>query len=150
MSSRQSEIYNTAIRLLSRREHSRRELQQKLRHKYPQASTSDIQMVLDELQNKDYQSEHRYAAALIRSKIERHYGWQYIQQNLAQQGIADDIVQYALSEINPDWGALAQAAYDKQYAEMPPQDFAEQQKRKAYLMRKGFDFDQINRVKCNQ
>lgn len=139
-----SELYSAAVQYLSRREYAYQELLVKLGQKYPQANQTDIVQALERLKQADYQSDIRYAEQIIRAKINTHYGWRYIQQYLKQQGVAESDVQSALDEVNPDWYQLAKAAYDKKYRGVEPADFKDAQKRKAFLLNKGFSFDEVN------
>ena len=141
-----AEIQNTAIELLSRREHSREELLGKLKRKHASASEDLIHEVLDELTSKDWQSDLRYAESLIRTRIHAHYGWNYIRQELRQQGVDDGVIQQTMENIAPDWYELAQQAYVKKYRGQPVKDFGDKQKRIAFLTRKGFGFDEINQA----
>ena len=58
------DIKEAILRLLGRREYSRFELFEKMNKKFDQR-TEDIQEVLNELQQKDWQSDERYTEALI-------------------------------------------------------------------------------------
>ena len=55
--------------------------------------------------------------------------------------MADDVMQTAHDELNPDWQELAKIAYQKKYRGVPIADFKDKQKRQGYLAGKGFGFD---------
>jgi len=138
------EIYNTALGFLSRREYGAVELQRKLQRKFSDTSVNVIAEILAQLTLQDYQNDLRYAEQIIRAKINAYYGWNYIKQYLRQQGIDADIVQQAHDAMDIDWQALAQVAYKKKYRDLPIKDFQDRMRRKTYLVRKGFDFDEVD------
>lgn len=138
--------YATAIKLLSRREYSQAELTRKLKSQHPTADESMLQTILQALQARGLQSDGRYAEHLITKRIQSHYGQYYILKELQQQAIEDDVIQQAMCDIDPDWQQLIKAAYEKKYHDHPPANNQAKQKRKAYLIRKGFSFDQIDSI----
>lgn len=91
-----------AVAYLARREHSRHELRLKL------ASWTDdqdaIELVLDELQAQNWQSDERYAQSYVQRTAGRH-GAQRIIQTLRQQGVQDaelDALQQELRQSEPE------------------------------------------------
>ena len=138
-----SEIYNSAIQYLSRREYGYQELLVKLQKKYPDHAAEQFILILDQLKEAGYQNDSRYAEQIIRAKINGHYGWGYIKQYLKQRGVSSDDVESGLDELSPDWFELAQIAYQKKYRDIPLIDFKDLQKRKAFMLRKGFSFDEV-------
>jgi regulatory protein len=136
-----AELKKIAIDLLSRRDHSRQELAQKLKQKG--GLDDDIQQVLDWCGAENYQSESRYAALLVRSKINKGYGPLYLSQAAREQGISKELLSQTIETLEIDWFALALAQYQKKYLGKPVEDFHEKQKRMAYLQRRGFNGSQI-------
>ena len=138
------EILHSAIGLLSRREHSILELKQKLSAK----ATDDVEsQVIDEvieyLIENDYVSNERYAESVIRNKISRGYGWQYIKQALKQNGIDSYIANQALEEQEVDWYVQAELAYQKRFGDMAITDQKDKAKRIRFMQYRGFSFDEI-------
>lgn len=127
-----------ALKLLARREYSRHELQQRL--SVHSDNPSEIEAVLDELAERGWQSDERYAQSLIRSKSPRH-GRLKIAHQLEQHGIdardwlpeADDEQQRAI------------AILQRKYA-TAPETWAEKQKAARFLAQRGFDTDTIFRA----
>ncbi len=136
-----SDLKKIAIDLLSRRDHSRQELVQKLQTKG--ALADDIQQVLDWCQTENYQSDERYATLLVRSKINKGYGPLYVAQAAREQGISKELLTQTLESLEVDWFALALAQYQKKYGDKPVTDFQDKQKRMGYLQRRGFNGAQI-------
>ncbi len=130
-----------AIDLLSRRDHSSRELQQKLRQKG--GDEADIAAVLDWCQQQNYQSDARYCAMLIRSKVAKGYGPAVVSQAAREQGLDRELLQDTLAELDIDWFALALCQYQKKFADKAIKDFQDKQKRMGFLQRRGFNAGQI-------
>lgn len=136
-----AELKKIAIDLLSRRDHSRQELAQKLLSKG--GVNDDIALVLDWCSAHNYQSDSRYAVLLVRSKINKGYGPHYLAQAAREQGISKELLMQTIDALEVDWFALALAQYQKKYAGKPVADFQDKQKRMGYLQRRGFNGAQI-------
>ena len=80
-----SEIRDKALKLLARREHSRRELQQKLFQRGFENPLVD--RILDELWARNQLSDVRYAEALVSHRAKTGYGPDYIRQELRQRAL---------------------------------------------------------------
>lgn len=129
--------YDKALGLLSRREHSRRELQRKLdRTGY---DADEASTALDQLQQQSFQSDERFAQLLVRSRVGQGHGPRRILAELRTHSIADDEAQAALEEEGTDWTALARRLYRRRYGTTASPDRQETQKRAAFLLRRGFD-----------
>ncbi|WP_337843259.1 regulatory protein RecX [Rheinheimera sp.] len=140
----EQELRQWLLALLSRREYSALELKQKLKQKGASAEqTADL---LDWVQQRNYQSELRYARQLIQAKLHKGYGWFYINQLCAEQGLEKSLVQAVLDELNVDWLSIASEAYQKKYADKPIVDYQDKQKRMRYLQSRGFDGQVIQQL----
>jgi len=93
-----------AVRLLAGREHSKFELRQKMSRKAH--SPELIEAVLEDLQQRDYQSDLRFTSTFILSRIKRAQGPQKILAQLAQRGIRVDSLEAYLPD-DHDWDVLA-------------------------------------------
>lgn len=133
----------TALRALSRREHSAVELEHKLsRRGHDAATVSDI---LGRLQTDGWQSDGRYAEMLVRNRIGQGYGPLRIQHELAQSGVTDAVIRAALTAAAPDWDAVCAALYARRFRRAPS-GAGEWQKQYRYLASHGFTAEQIRRV----
>ncbi|MEK9766972.1 MAG: recombination regulator RecX [Thalassolituus sp.] len=90
-----------AVDLLSRRDYSRRELWRKLAPKA--VSSEDLESVLDDLSQRNWQSDERVAAMFLRSRSGRGLGPRRLQQELQQKGISSELTSETLSESDQDW-----------------------------------------------
>lgn len=136
-----AELKSAAIEYLSRRDHSVRELQEKLVHKGGQLD--DVQAVIAWCQQQNYQSEERFCQLLVRTKLHKGYGPVWISQAARQHGLAPELIKNALQDDSIDWFALAKVQYQKKFGDAPWATYPEKQKRMAYLLRRGFNSEQI-------
>ncbi|NMP32205.1 regulatory protein RecX [Thalassotalea sp. M1531] len=134
------EILHSAIGLLSRREHSEKELTQKLKVK--QHPLDEIAPVIDYLVENNYLSNIRFAESVIRNKVNRGYGWQYIKQALKSKGIKREIYLAVLEEQSIDWYQQAQEAYQKRFGSSEILDQKDKAKRLRFLQYRGYSIDE--------
>ena len=127
--------------LLSRREHSRKELWQKLRNR---AETPEmLEVVLGTLEADRLLSDERFAESFVRSRVTRGLGPTRIKQELLQKGIAADLVSMQLEAFDEDWLQQAQDVNVKKFGTTPVKDPKEKAKRVRYLQYRGFHIDTI-------
>ncbi|TDQ51203.1 regulatory protein [Permianibacter aggregans] len=120
------------MRLLARREHAERELRRKLTARGFDAS--EIDETLRQLQQRDWQSDERYAQSLINTRKQRGQGPRRIAMALQQQGVSGD----AVAEADVDWQALAESAIEKYLRNKDTADHAVRMKALRHLVQKGF------------
>jgi len=134
-------IEKTALNLLSRREHSRQELLQKLLQRgFDQNSCLSV---IDKLQHKNCISHERYVEMLLRARQARGYGPRRIVQELQQKGIEAQEIAQVPHETDAMWFVVAQRAYRKKFGDTPPHSMLEKQKRQRYLYDRGFCMEHI-------
>ena len=136
------DIKNSAYGLLARREHSKKELRQKLLLR--DYALEDIEPILQALSEQNIQSDVRFAESLMRVRISRGYGWIYICAELKQKGLANDIISEIHQTQSIDWFEQAHTAYQKRFADTPISDQKDKAKRIRFLQSRGFDFEQIS------
>jgi len=136
------EALHSAIQLLSRREHSEKELTQKLliREFHP----DDLDEIIEYLLKESYLSNERFAESAIRNRVNRGYGWRYIKNELSQKGVDSATVSIVLEELDVDWYLQAQLAYDKKFGEQAIKDQKDKAKRIRFLQYRGYSHDEIN------
>lgn len=134
--------FNSAVRLLARREHGEQELLDKLLKKG--YASADAQEAIAECQRLGLQSDVRYASSFCRLRIRQGYGPLRIQQELQSKKIDRDLIAQILAEEKEQWLTYARDVWHKKGSEPP--DFAGQQKRQRFLLYRGFPADIIARV----
>ena len=130
-----------ALRLLTRRDYSRAELEKKLA---AQAESGEqLAAVLDRLQEESLLSDQRYASQRIASRGKR-YGNARLKQELRQQGVSDEDILGAL----PDAGNEAErcrSVWARKFRQ-PPQNAEERAKQMRFLQYRGFSGDAIQQI----
>lgn len=132
-----------AIALLSRREHSRRELRRKLQQR--QLPMDLIERALDELTASDLLSEARYAEVLIRSRVSRGFGPLRILAEAGEAGVDESLIRQALADEAVDWLAEARAAHEKRFGQLPA-NMDERARQTRFLTGRGFSAETVRRV----
>jgi regulatory protein len=128
--------------LLARREHSRLELQRKLRAR---AFAADlVEDILDALQADGLLDEGRFLESFIRSRVGKGQGPTRIQAGLNQRGIDRSRVQAWLHGAEVDWPSLAAGVREKRFGPGRPESYKERARQTKYLQYRGFDIEQIN------
>ena len=138
-----------AVGLLSRREHSRRELERKLA---PHAqSPEELSAVLDELSEAGWQSDERFTNGWVHRKASGH-GLTRIVQDLKAQGIASEAIATVRTELKETEYARAQVVWSKKFGSrqtQTPLTQAEYAKQGRFLASRGFSVEIIRRVLKN-
>lgn len=102
-----------AIDYLSRREHSRLELKQKLQRKA--FLEADIEAELDFLISKNLQSDARFAHAYVRLRKNAGFGPKRIMMELLERGIDRSLIDEALDVRSPEWDAMMRAVWRRKF-----------------------------------
>lgn len=132
-------LRSKALAMLTRREHSQLELQQKLAELG--ADDSQIKSILDEFIAQSWQSDTRFTDVFIRSYARKGQGALNIKQELKQRGITDkELIEPFLAE--HDWFELAQQTRLKKFGEDLPIERKEQARQLRFLQYRGFSSEQ--------
>ncbi|WNC69440.1 regulatory protein RecX [Thalassotalea nanhaiensis] len=138
------DVKKSAYSLLARREHSQKELMQKLQLR--EFDAADIQVVLDALAEQDIQSDLRFGESMLRLRVAKGYGWIYIAAELKQKGLTSDIIAAVYASQQVDWFLQAEIAYEKRFNSTEITDAKDKAKRVRFLQYRGYSFEQINAV----
>ena len=123
---------------LTRREHSRFELHQKLTRKgFPSVL---VDSVIRDYSQRGYQSDTRFAEVYTRNRLDKGYGACRIRQELLQRGVDRDE-----SGVFPevDWDEQIEHVHHRKFGDRLPESAVERTIRERYLLRKGYSSDQI-------
>ena len=134
---------NSALRALSRREHSSAQIQRKLEQRGFDDDTADA--ALEQLRLAGWQSDARFAEMLVRNRIEQGYGPQRIRHELEQAGVSRAEASVAMQAAAVDWAERCAAWHQRRFG-AAPESAAEWQKRYRYLASRGFETAQIRAV----
>lgn len=127
--------YGRALGLLGRREHSRRELRDKLIARG--IADDEAEAALVQLDDKGFQSDQRFAEMLVRSRIAQGHGPIRILAELRLKGIDTGTAQSAIDDQSADWQALAIDLCRRRFRGSAA-DYTERSKRANFLARRGF------------
>lgn len=133
-------LRNSALGLLARREHSSRELTQKLRRSG--ATAELLSSVTDRLEENGLLSNARYAQQRLAGRIAQGYGPRYIDAELRMMGISAELLAEAYAEAQPDWLSLCHNAAQRK-AGSAPLSTAERAKLWRQLAQRGFEMAHI-------
>ncbi|ENM5785820.1 recombination regulator RecX [Vibrio metoecus] len=131
----------SALQLLSRRDHSEYELHQKLTLK------GHVHEVVDEVVEYclelGYLSDVRYTASQARQMVHKGYGEQRLRQQLKEKRVAEAVIEQVLAEQTIDWFELAKEVAHKKFKAGISFERSQYAKQVRYLQYRGFNFDQI-------
>ena len=139
-------IYNKSLDLLSRREHSRKEVKEKLLLRYE--NTEQINVVLEKLVSNNLIDDSRFAEAYVLSRKRKGFGPKKIIFELISKGVTESIANEVV-EIEGGWIEAARSAFKKKYKDDQNIETKEQLKQKTFLQNRGFGFKEIESVFTN-
>lgn len=126
-----------ALGLLTRREHSRRELSRKLTSRGVDAA--DVRSAVDRLADEGWQSDTRFAEALVRSRVSGGYGPLRIKAELSTHGLDREAVVAAMATFDGDWTEAACDLVRRRFGPVRRIEPARARKIADFLIRRGFD-----------
>ncbi len=138
--SQNKDCHAAAIRLLSWREHSSKELKRKLLER--DFDSHLIDNILISLQDDNLQSDDRFAECYVRSKVQKGVGPVRLRRDLREHEIDDEMIHCYLHDQN--WQQLAIEVRQKRFGHALPLDFEACAKQMRFLQYRGFSAEQIN------
>lgn len=142
-----SEQRNAALEMLARREHSRRELKQKLQRRFGLELQTDE--LLDALAEQGLQCDTRFTESYTRMRKRKGYGPIRIVMELRERGVAGSMVNDCVYAEDHDWFACAGDVWQKKFGTYPV-DQKERAKQMRFLQYRGFDQEHIREVFAGQ
>jgi regulatory protein len=128
-----ADCYLTALRILGYRFNSAAELRRKLRAKRFDEAT--IAETIERLRGETWLDDDRYAAAYVRTRVQKGIGRLRIRRELAAAGIDDDVAERAVRDNAADGeDERLRAAYEKLARRL-----SDPEKIAARLLRQGFE-----------
>jgi len=140
----ESQLFDAGVRLLARREHSAKELSLKLQQKFNRcdALNSQLEAVIERLQDLGYQSDERFAESYARSRQAKGFGADRIALELGEKGVAEVFIQQALSGLASAWLDVIYHVWKKKF-KSTPESYSERAKQQQFLRYRGFRSDDI-------
>ena len=137
-------VYNKALDLVSRREHSRYELMQKLDKRYPN-TTPIIEDVLDKLETNKILDDERFAEMYLNSRARKGFGPKKIEMELNSRKVNSLFISNAM-EAYETWLENAQKVLKKKFKDQKPVDYQSKMKQKQFLFSRGFSAPIIDKL----
>ena len=137
-------VYNKALDLVSRREHSRHELMQKLDKRYPN-TTPIIEDVLDKLETNKILDDERFAEMYLNSRARKGFGPKKIEMELHSKKVDSFFISNAV-EAYENWLENAQRELKKKFKDQKPTDYQSKMKQKQFLFTRGFSSPIIDKI----
>ncbi len=138
------EVRVAAMDLLARREHSCKELKQKLKKRFDDETIIDEQ--LDRLAEEGLQSDSRYAESFVRQRFNRGHGPLRIRQEMRQKGIPDSDIEIAMESEEYDWFTSAQSVMERKFGTESAIDIKEKARRTRFMQYRGFSLDHFREL----
>jgi regulatory protein len=132
-----------ALKLLARREHSRKELGRKLAEHTD--DPQEVQRALDECEARGWLSEKRVVEQLVHNRRSR-FGIRRIERDLEAKGVSGDAVAAALSQLKEGEVEAARAVWRRKFGGRVPRNPAEGARQARFLQGRGFELDVIFKV----
>lgn len=134
--------YIRAVDLISRRLRSEREIRDYARRK--QWTSANTERVIKRLYDHNYLNDLAFAKAFVSSRLgTNRYSKRRIELDLRKKGINSEIIKQVLHDDVNDNNTLA-----KLVAKRAPK-YSNDNKLRAYLLRNGFNYDDINQAIAN-
>ena len=139
-------VFNKALSLLSRREHSRKEIQKKLFNKFPEANAA-IEDTLNNLEEQNYLCETRFKFMLAKSLINKYSSNTYITHKLKTHSITmqNDEINLIRDELNISEDSAVRKLLEKKLSlNIGKQEQKRRETAIRFAMTKGFSYQAIN------
>ena len=133
-----------ALNFLARREHSRKELSQKLLRQGDDESL--IEEVILALEQEGLQSDTRFAKMYARARFDKGLGPIRVSGELNERGIASELIDECLDEYEELWLDAMARVRQARFSASRPATFSEQAKQMRFLQYRGFSTGQIKQL----
>ncbi|MDB0010522.1 recombination regulator RecX [Gammaproteobacteria bacterium] len=137
-------VYNKALDLVSRREHSRHELMQKLNKRFPETMPI-IEEALDKLALNNILDDERFAEMYINSRARKGFGPKKIEMELYSKKVDSILIGNAI-EAYENWTENAKNELKKKFKGSQPTDYKSKMKQKQFLFNRGFSTQIIEQI----
>ena len=136
-------VYNKALDLLSRREHSSKEIREKLILRFDDIVI--INSVITKLEENNLINDTRFAEAYVSSRKRKGFGPKKITFELLSKGVSESVANRIIDE-EGGWKRAAKLAFTKKFKNGLSSDVKNSLKQKSFLKNRGFGFKEIESV----
>lgn len=131
-----SGIRFSAMNLLALREHSAKELKDKLERKF--GSVGLIEEAIAGLIEQNLQSDERFTQAFIAMRQRQGKGPLIIRMELREKGVTSELIAHFVDDSDTFWFELARDVWCKKFRGAVPADSRERAKQMRFLQSRGF------------
>ncbi len=142
--SKEKDFRQVAIGLLARREHSARELINKLVDRG--MPSIDADGLVSELAQAGLQNETRFVEEFVRSRIRRGAGPVKIRVELRERGVESTLIEAGFIGSGTNWAANAAEARERKFGVTVPGQFTDRAQQARFLQNRGFTAEQIRKA----
>ena len=139
-------IYNKSLDILSRREHSKKEIKEKLKKRFNEKEIVDD--VVLKLLGNNLVNYKRFAESYVTTRKRKGFGPKKIMFELISKGVEELIAKEVIS-VEGGWSEAAKLAYTKKFVNNFNYKNKDKVKQKSFLQNRGFSFQQIESVFSN-
>jgi regulatory protein len=132
------------MQYLARREHSRRELHDKLLKKGCDEATAAE--TVKRLEQDRLVSDDRFMESLIQTRRSRGYGPLRIQKELQEKGVTAEAIERWLDVSGSEWLEDIRRVQRKKFGARLPKSYPERARQARFLQYRGFTYDQIQKL----
>ncbi len=140
-------VYNKALDLVSRREHSRHELMQKLNKRFPE-TIPVIEKALDKLALNNILDDERFVEMYLNARARKGFGPKKIEMELYSKKVDSILIGKAI-EAYESWTENAENELKKKFKGLKPTDYKSKMKQKQFLFNRGFSTKIIEQILSN-
>ena len=137
-------IYNKALDLVSRREHSCYELIQKLNKRFPETMPI-IEDVVQKLVTNNILNDERFAGMYLNSRARKGFGPKKIEMELNSKKVDSSFIVSAIAEYD-SWAENAENELLKKFKGVKPNDFNSKMNQKQFLFNRVFSTQIIEQI----
>lgn len=130
--------------LLSRREHSYREIYDKLKTRSFDAD--EITAALDKLSSENLINDERFTESYVHFRAQKGFGPLRIKNELSEKGVDTEIIQHQMAAYAADWFELMEQQRNKKFGHEIPADYKEKMKQARFLQNRGFSPESVMRL----
>lgn len=131
-----------AMDLLARREHTRKELADKLTSRG--FETQIVNTVIDRLTDEGLQSDARFTEAFVSMRSKKGQGPLRILKELQERGIDQRLQEEFVDSKDEQWLVLIRQVRSKKFGKTIPEDYQQRMKQARFLQYRGFTSEQIH------
>jgi len=135
---------NTAMDLLSRREHSHKQLDDKLRQRG--FDQQEIETALTGLAAENLLNDERFAESYVHQRMQKGFGPLRIRHELYEKGIPPEIIEIQMENCTDQWIQMMQQQRIKKFGADLPQEYKEITKQARFLQNRGFSPESVMRL----